>query len=136
MRGENNVTAILFNMLNLLATSEDNIVFELLYILSRVYTSQVTFLIHLTILYQMYSLCDTDGRMVGHKIEENGDVSWALFEGVNYFLKGLEQKYKSTVKIPTFQAETDLIILHSSQLCVTFQESTENSTRNSSETVL
>lgn len=89
------MTAILFNMLNLLAISEDNTVFEVLYVLSCVYTSQVTFLIHLTILYQMYRLCGTDGRMVGHKIEENGDVSWALFEGANYFLKGLEQKYNS-----------------------------------------
>jgi len=73
---------------------------------------------------------------VGHKIEENGDVSWALFEGANYFLKGLEQKYKSTIMVSTFQAENDLIILHSSQLYITFQEGTENCTRNSSETVL
>lgn len=84
----------------------------------------------------MYKLCGTDSRMVGHKIEENGDISWALFEGTNYFLKGLEQKYKSTVMIPTFQAEIDLIILHSSRLYVTFQGGTENCTRNSSETVL
>jgi len=66
----------------------------------------------------MYRLCGTDGRMVGHKIEENDDVSWALFEGANYFLKGLEQKHKSTVMISTFQVETDLIILHSSQLYI------------------
>lgn len=108
------MTAILLNMLNLLATSEDNSVFEVLYVLSRVYTSQVTFLIYLTILYQMYRLCGTDGRTVGHKIEENNDVSCALFEGANYFLKGLEQKYKNTVMISTLQAKTDLIILHSS----------------------
>jgi len=108
------MTVILFNMLNLLATSEDNTVFEVLYVLSHVFTSQVTFLIHLTVLYHMYRSCGTDGQMVGHKIEENNAVSWALFEGANYFLKGLEQKYKSTVMISTFQAETDLIILRSS----------------------
>jgi len=85
-----------------------------LYVLSCVYTSQVTFLTHLTVLHQMYRLCGTDGRMVGYKIEDNDDVSWALSEGANYFLKGLEQKYKSIVMISTSQAETDLIILHSS----------------------
>ena len=62
MHGENNMTAILFN-LNLLATSEENTVFEMLYVLSRVYTSQVTFFIHLTVLHQMYMLYGTDGRM-------------------------------------------------------------------------
>jgi hypothetical protein len=36
------MTVILFNMLNLLAISEDNTVFEVLYVLSPVYTSQVT----------------------------------------------------------------------------------------------
>jgi len=112
------MTAILFNILIFLARSEDSTVFEVLCVISRVYTSQITFLIHLTILYQMYRLCGTDGRMVGHKIEENDDVSWALFEGANYFLKGLEQKHKSTVMISTFQVETDLIILHSSQLYI------------------
>ena len=126
--------AILYSM-NLLATSEDNTVFKVLYVLSCIYTSQVTFLIHLTILHQMYRLCGTDERMVGHKTEKNEDVSWALFEGANYFLKGLEQKYKSTV-LSTFQAEPDLIILHSLQLYITLREGTENCIRNSSEIVL
>ena len=130
------MTAILFNMLNLLATSEDNTVFDVLHVLSCVYSSQVTFLIHLTILYQTYRLCGTDGRRVGHKIEENDEVSWTLFESANYFLKGLEEKYKSTVMISTFQAETDFNILHSSELHITLQEGTENCTRNSYEIVL
>jgi len=68
------MTAILFNILNFLARSEDSTVFEVLCVISHVYTSQITFLIPLTILYQMYRLCGTDGRMVGHKIEENDDV--------------------------------------------------------------
>jgi hypothetical protein len=56
------MTAILFN-LNLFATSEDSTVFQVLYVLSCVYASQVTYLIHLTVLHQMYMLCGTDGRM-------------------------------------------------------------------------
>jgi hypothetical protein len=52
-------------------------------------------------------------------MEQNDDVSWALFKGANYFLKGLEQKYKSTVMISNFQAENDSLFynLHS---CTSF----------------